>query len=1039
MSGDAPTLRVQLRATPNFTRGRGGNRPLAIVLHTTAGGFEASLRWFASPRSGASAHYVVALDGRVARLVDEADAARHAGRVLRPSSALVEAQTASPNLYTVGIEFEDGGDALRVARPEAQYRSGAALIAAVAHRWGIPLDREHVLGHREVFADKDCPGNLDADRLLAAAAAIDGAGVTQEEAADDEPQPEPAGPLLACLVPVRNGAADVPGFLESAAAFASTVIALDDGSTDETAALLEAGPIVSRVLANAERTSFTGWDDLANRQRLLDAAVEADAQWAVFLDVDERMDAADGAALREFAATDAIPGCAYGFALYRTWDEGVVGDPTWVYRMFAPAPGSALAGERLHFNPVPVEVSRAAWLRTTVRLRHLDSPRRLAARRAKYAEADPEGTFEHGWAELLAEPDEPARPWAPRRPGTPALSPDGLMEPRSEDRGRPRLVCLLPARNAERLLPGYLESVATFADAVIALDDGSTDRTAELLRDADLVERVITNPRRGGYAGWDDAANRQRLLDAALEDDADWVLYLDADERIDLADATALRRLVNEAADRACAYGFRVFRMAGDEQHYDRAGLWVYRLFAPSAGQRLPADRLHFVPVPEEVPRGRWLNTTIRIKHLASLTQADRVARRAKYADADPELRWQADYSALLDGGDVRPWAPRPQGMPLLAGGDVAGAAALDLEALDLDAPALTAVVIARDDAATIERSVRSVVEQECPKPFEVIVVVSGSPETARVVRERVPQARLVELPDAVLPGRARNAGLRLARGDYVSFPGSHVELPAGSLEARLRAHERGFAMVTGSILNGNETPAGWASYFIDHSSALPGRPSGELAGAPAHCSYARDPLLDLGGFPEDLRAGEDTVVNNELFRRGHRAYRERAVTLIHRSPCSTAAKLARHHFRRGRGMGRILLGAHPHGRPRKRRELRAFVSGYARERVSATEARVAEWGPELWPRLQAVRRLVVLAIYASWAGTCTELLRPRRPRKRSTPGDPEQPRDGDQLEPPLTQAADDPGQSRERDAAVAAAPGGGVVHEDDRAAARRP
>ena len=30
-----------------------------------------------------------------------------------------------------------------------------------------------------------------------------------------------------------------------------------------------------------------------------------------------------------------------------------------------------------------------------------------------------------------------------------------------------------------------------------------------------------------------------------------------------------------------------------------------------------------------------------------------------------------------------------------------------------------------------------------------------------------------------------------------------------------------------------------------------------------------RDHLLAVGGFPEDMRAGEDTVVNVELSRRG--------------------------------------------------------------------------------------------------------------------------------------------------------------------------
>jgi N-acetylmuramoyl-L-alanine amidase len=168
-----PPLRIERHFTPNYSSGREGRRPEGIVLHTTAGTWEGTLGWFAREESGVSAHYVVGRDGRVAQVVDEADTAAHAGRVLQPTAAFVAERPGNPNLYTIGIEFEDGGDPWG-ARPDDQYSIGAQLLYEVADRWSISLDREHVFGHREVFAAKDCPGSLDVDRLIREAAGLKG-------------------------------------------------------------------------------------------------------------------------------------------------------------------------------------------------------------------------------------------------------------------------------------------------------------------------------------------------------------------------------------------------------------------------------------------------------------------------------------------------------------------------------------------------------------------------------------------------------------------------------------------------------------------------------------------------------------------------------------------------------------------------------------------------------------------------------------------------------------------------------------------------
>ena len=563
---------------------------------------------------------------------------------------------------------------------------------------------------------------------------------------------------------------------------------------------------------------------------------------------------------------------------------------------------------------------------------------------------------------------------------------------------RPQLACLLPVRNGEADLPGYFDSVRCFADTILALDDGSTDGTRDLLESEPMVSVVLSNPQRSDYRDWDDASNRNRLLKAAERIESQWIIWLDADERIRAEEGAALRHFVESDAIRGYAYGFRVFRMWEDLEHYTQSGLWVYRLFSGGSGLSFPSRRLHFVPVPRTIPRQNWIRTTIRIQHLASLTPERRALRFAKYEEADPNNEFQHSYRDLISSDEeVHEWEPHPAGLPVIH-------TATEPDPYDEDRPALSAIVISRDDEDVIQRSVASVSEQRCEWSFEVIVVTSGSDSTADVVRETFPSVRLVELPKPALPGEARNAGLRVARGDYVSFPGSHVELPQGSLEARRQAHDLGYAMVTGTTLNGTRTRAGWASYFLDHNTVLPGRPSTELSGAPAHCSYNREALLEVGGFPEDLRAGEDTVVNEELADRGYVAYRAADVTLIHHSPCRTIRRLLAHHFVRGRGYGRILL-MRGSGHGSFLRRARRLFHGQVRWRLRSTHQRVRQWGGELNREYNRSIGLVALGAASAWIGTCYELWRARYLREASRS---EQPAPNAQVAEPARTVAPD-------------------------------
>lgn len=540
---------------------------------------------------------------------------------------------------------------------------------------------------------------------------------------------------------------------------------------------------------------------------------------------------------------------------------------------------------------------------------------------------------------------------------------------------KPRLVVLLPVRNGESLLPSWFACVERLADEVIALDDGSTDDTRRLLSEHPLVTTVLTNQERPGYAGWDDRENRSRLL--AEVNPGDWVLFLDADERFTADDTAVLRAFVEDGAQPGHAYGLRVHRATSDLTAYEAVGgTWVYRLFRRDADQVLPERRLHFPPVPTAIPRRRWLRTSIPLLHVATAKALDREARWAKYQEADPDRKWQASYDHLREPPTLEaiPARTGPVVLPIHRGRDTEGGD-----------PSLSVIVIAQNDEDRIEAVIASVVGQEVAVPFEVIMVTSGSDATADIVRRAFPAVTVVELDRAVPPGGARNAGLAVATGDIVAFVGSHIEMTQGSLQARLDAHDDGWAMVSGSVLNGNPTRAGWATYFLDHSSLLPGRPSGEMQAAPTRCSYVRFLLDEVGGFPDTVRAGEDTAVNLELWRRGFSAYRCAEAAEIHTSLIADTRTLIRRHHERGLAWAAILRGRHGSSRAVLRRRWWHLL-GYVPRRLIRIRRAVRAWGADLTSPYRRSAGLVAIGALAAWAGVIRGLVTRVPPPRRVSP-----------------------------------------------------
>jgi hypothetical protein len=118
-----------------------GNRIRYIVIHDTEGSFDGTVQWFQNPYAYTSAHYVIrSSDGAVTQMVRTKDVAWHAGNW-------------TVNTESIGIEHEGVAVDGATWYTDAMYRSSAKLVRYLAHRYHIPIDRQHILGHDDVAND----------------------------------------------------------------------------------------------------------------------------------------------------------------------------------------------------------------------------------------------------------------------------------------------------------------------------------------------------------------------------------------------------------------------------------------------------------------------------------------------------------------------------------------------------------------------------------------------------------------------------------------------------------------------------------------------------------------------------------------------------------------------------------------------------------------------------------------------------------------------------------------------------------------------
>jgi glycosyltransferase involved in cell wall biosynthesis len=227
--------------------------------------------------------------------------------------------------------------------------------------------------------------------------------------------------------------------------------------------------------------------------------------------------------------------------------------------------------------------------------------------------------------------------------------------------GHPRrIACVMQLHNECAYLPGCLRHLEGHVDAVVALNDGSTDDTKRILQQHPLVADILENPPSENHV-WDERENKRRLLERARELGFEWVLACDADERYERQFLNNLRRIAAAfPPGHLSSIVVRVRELWDSPTRYRVDGIWgekaVARFFALPGRISFAEDKpLHGRWPPDEMRRlGLPHRLNYNLYHCGTMHREDRIRRRDFYLAADPEQRFSsAGYEYLAEEGPM--------------------------------------------------------------------------------------------------------------------------------------------------------------------------------------------------------------------------------------------------------------------------------------------------------------------------------------------------------------------------------------------------
>lgn len=294
--------------------------------------------------------------------------------------------------------------------------------------------------------------------------------------------------------------------------------------------------------------------------------------------------------------------------------------------------------------------------------------------------------------------------------------------------------------------------------------------------------------------------------------------------------------------------------------------------------------------------------------------------------------------------------------------------------------PRLSVVVPCYRRAGQLRRCLEGLAPGHQEEVFETIVVNSGPDPDVATVAAEFPGVRSVPSVKRLWPGAARNLGARHACGDLLLFVDADCVPEPGWVRAAGAALAAGARVAGGPVLDLlPRHPIAASDNLLQFAEFQLGRPEGPVTRSPS-CNLAirRADFDALGGFPEGLRMGEDTVFSAAAVCRWPTGVRFVWAMQVRHEGRTKLRDFLAHQVWFGYARGILGTDLTPN---QQRLAAHAFmVPAVVVKRLSYILGRTMRWHPAGWPRALALTPMLGLGLCAFAIGLRRGLLRAGEP-----------------------------------------------------------